>query len=64
MPIDMAVENPRSRVIGLKTNRYFISRSANAHYVTKYGVVIVIRTVTCTANDIETMAVKMNGMLS
>lgn len=64
MPIDMAVENPRSRVNSLKTNCYFISRGANAHYVTKYRVVVVIRTVTCTADDVEIMAVKMNGMLS
>lgn len=64
MPIDMAVEEPRPRVISNKTNRDFISRTANADYVTHYRVVIVIGTVPCTANDVESMAMKMDRMLS
>jgi hypothetical protein len=64
MPIDMAVEEPRPRVISHETNCYFVSRIANADYVTNYRVVVVIRTVPCTANDMETMAMKMDGMLS
>jgi hypothetical protein len=64
MPIDMAVEKPRPRVISHETNCYFISLIAHADYVTQYRVVVVIRTVTCTANDIKTMAMKVDGMLS
>jgi hypothetical protein len=64
MPINMAMEEPRPGVISHKTNRNIISRSANADYVTQYGVVPVIGTVPCTANDIERMAMKMDGMLT
>ena len=63
MPVNMAMEEPRPGVIGHKTNCNFISRIANADYVTNYRVVPVIRTVPCTADDIERMAVKMDGML-
>ncbi len=60
----MAVEKPRPRIISHKTNRNFISRAANANYVTHYRVVEVISAVPCTANDMKTMPMKMNGMLS
>ena len=64
MPIYMAVEEPRPGVISHKTNRDFISRSANADYVTQYRVVPVIGTVPCTANDIERMTMKVDGVLT
>jgi hypothetical protein len=64
MPIDMAVKNPRPRVIGHKPNRNFVSCSTNADYVTQYSAVPVIGTVPRTANDMEIMAMKMNGMLT
>ena len=54
MPINMAMEEPRPRVIGHKTNcNFIIRRIANADYVTNYRVVPVIGTVPCTADDIE-----------
>ena len=59
----MAMEEPRPRVISNESNRDFIPRAANADYVTQYWVVIVIGTVSCTANDVESMAMKMDGML-
>lgn len=64
MPIYMAVEEPRPGVIGHKPNRDFISRSANADYVTQYRVDPVIGSVTCAANDIERMTMKVDGMLT
>jgi hypothetical protein len=64
MPIDMAVEKPWPRVISYETNRNFISRTAHVDYVTQYRVVIVIGAVPCTANYIESVAMKMNRMLS
>ena len=59
----MAMEEPRTRVIGHKTNRNIISGTANADYITQYRVVPVIGTVPCTADDIERMAMKMDGVL-
>jgi hypothetical protein len=64
MPINMAVEEPWSRVISHKANRNLISRSADADYVTHYRVVPVIGTVPCAANDPEGMAMKMDRMLT
>ena len=60
----MAVEKPRSSVISHETNCYVIPRAANADYVTNNRVVVVIRIAPCTANDMEIMAMKVNGMLS
>jgi hypothetical protein len=59
----MTMEEPRPGVIGHKTNCNFISLVANADYVTDYRVVPVIGTVPCTADDVERMAVKVDGML-
>lgn len=59
----MAVEKPCPRVISYKTNRNVISRIAHADYVAQYRVVIVIRAVPCTANYIESVAMKVNRML-
>jgi hypothetical protein len=63
MPIDMAVEEPRTRVVGHKANRNLISRFTNADYVTHYRVVPIVGTVPCTANNMERMAMEMDGML-
>jgi hypothetical protein len=59
----MAMEEPRPRVISHETNCNFISRIANADYVTNYRVDPVVGTVPCTADDIERMTMKMDGML-
>jgi hypothetical protein len=64
MPVNMAVEEPRPRVISHKTNRNIISLAADADNVTQYRVVPVIGTVPRTANDIERMTVEMDGMLT
>jgi hypothetical protein len=64
MPINMAVEEPRSRVISHKANRNLIPQIADADYITHYRVVPVIGTVPRTANDPEGMAMKMDRMLT
>jgi hypothetical protein len=64
MPVDMAVEQPRPRVINRKTEGNFISCSTNADYVTYNSVIPVIGTVPCTADDMEIMTMKMDGMLT
>jgi hypothetical protein len=64
MPINMAMEEPRPRIIGDKTNRNLISPIANADYVAQYRVVPVIGTVPGTADDVERMAMKMDRMLA
>jgi hypothetical protein len=64
MPVDMAVEKPWSRVISHKTDRNIISQISHADHVTQYRVVIVICAVPCTANNIESVSMKMNRVLS
>ena len=63
MPVNMTMEEPRPGVISHKTNCNLISRIANADYVANYRINPVVGTVPCTADDIERMTVKMNGML-
>jgi hypothetical protein len=60
----MTMEEPRPRVISHKTNCNLISRITHADYVTNYRVDPVIGRTPCTANDIERMAMKMDGMLT
>jgi hypothetical protein len=66
MPINVAVEEPWTRVISHKTNRDFRARIRIAHidHITHCRVVPIIGIIPCTANDPEGMAMKMDGMLT
>ena len=64
MPVNMAMEEPRSRVISLEPNRDIIPGIADVNHVTQDGVIKIVSAVPCTAYDVEGMSVKMDGMLS
>jgi len=63
VPVDMAVEEPRARIVGEETNRDIIPSVTNTHDITKNRVVKVVRRVTDAADHMEVVAVQMNRML-
>ena len=64
MPVNVAVEEPRSGIVGDETNRDVIPSSTNTHDITKNGVVKVVGRVTGAAHHMEVVAMQMNRMLS
>ena len=55
VPIDVAMEEPWSRVVGEETDCDFISRVANAHDISDDRVDEVVGRVTSAADDVEVM---------
>ena len=55
MPIDVAMEEPWSRVVGEEPNCDFISRVANTHDISDDRVDEVVSRVTSGADDVEVM---------
>lgn len=64
MPVNMAMEEPRSGVIGLEPNRNIIPSIADVNYVTQDRVVEIVTAVPCTAHDVERMSMNVNRVLS
>ena len=56
MPVDVAVEEPRARVVSEESDRNIITRVADAHDVADDRVVIVVRRITSTSDYGESMA--------
>jgi hypothetical protein len=63
VPIDVAMEEPRARVICEEPDRDIITGVADAHDVAEDRVIIVVRGITSTAYNSERMSVQVNGML-
>jgi hypothetical protein len=63
VPVDVTVKEPRSRVVGEEPNRNIISWSADAHDVTDDRVDKVVCRVTSATDDMECVAVQMDGVL-
>jgi hypothetical protein len=63
VPIDMAVEEPRARVVSHEPNRDVIVRGADAYDVAHDGVVIVVRRVARATDDVEDMSMHMDRVL-
>jgi len=63
MPIDVAVEEPRARIISKESDRDIIARVPNAHDIAKNGIVIVISLVAGAADDVEGVSVQVNWVL-
>jgi hypothetical protein len=59
----MAVQEPRTRIVRLESNRNVIARFSDAHNVADDGVVIVVRRITSAANDVECVSVQVDGVL-
>jgi hypothetical protein len=63
VPIDVAVEEPRARVVSHEPDRDIIGFDAYVHDVAYDGVVEVVRRTSCAANDVEGMPMQVDRML-
>ena len=63
MPVNVAVEEPRARVVSIEPDRDIIAEVAHAHDITDDRVIIVVRVITSTADNEEVMAMQVNWML-
>ena len=63
MPIDVAVEEPRSGVIGKEANGDNIPSLTHIHNIPDNGVVEIVRRVTSATYDVKIVPVQMNRML-
>ena len=63
MPIDVAVKEPRPRVVGLEPDRDIIVRAADAHNVAHDWVVKIVRRVARAANDVEDVSMQVERVL-
>jgi hypothetical protein len=56
MPVDVAVEEPRARVVSKESDRDIITRVADAHDIADDRVIKVVRRITSTSDYGESMA--------
>lgn len=64
VPVDVAVEEPGTGVVGEEPDRDIVARVTDAHDVTDDGVYKVVRRIASAADDGEGMSMQVNGMLS
>jgi hypothetical protein len=63
VPINVAVEEPRARIVSDESDRDVIVIVPDAHDVANDGVVKVISRVASTTDDVEGVPVQMNRVL-
>jgi hypothetical protein len=63
VPINVAVEEPRARVVGEEPDRDIIASVADAHDVADDRVFEVVRRITSTADHGERMSMQVNRVL-
>jgi hypothetical protein len=64
VPVNVAVEEPRARVISEESDRdIIVRRVANAHDVADDRVIVVVGRVTSAPDDVERMSVQVDGVL-
>ena len=63
VPIDVAVKEPRPRVVSLEPDRDFIVQATNAYNVAYDWVIEVVRRVARAANDVEDMSMQVDRVL-
>jgi len=64
VPIDVAVQEPRSRVVSEESDRHIIPRISHAHDIAYDRVVIVVSRISSTANHMEVVPVQVDRMLA
>jgi hypothetical protein len=64
VPIDVAVQEPRSRVVSEESDRHIIPRISHAHDIADHGVVIVVSRISSAANHMEVVPVQVDRMLA
>jgi len=63
VPIDVAVQEPRARIVSEEPKRDIIARVTNAYDVADDGVVVVVRRVSCTADNVKAMPMQVHRVL-
>jgi hypothetical protein len=63
VPVDVAVEEPRARVVGTEANCDFILSGTNTHDIPDNRVDKVVGRVTSAADYMEVVPVQMNRVL-
>ena len=63
VPVNVAVEEPRTRVVREEPDRDIVASVADAYDVADNWVHKVVRRIASTADHVERMAVNVNGML-
>jgi len=62
MPVDMAMQEPRSRIIGFESNSNVVIGTTGAHNIALDGVVEVVISHSSASHDAESMAMEMERM--
>lgn len=63
MPVNVAVEEPRARVIGVETEGYIVTCSANIDNITSDRVGVVVGGATRNADNIKVVPMQMERVL-
>ena len=63
MPVDVAVEEPRARVVGKEANCDFIPSNTYTHDIPNNRIIKVVGRVPSAADHMEVVSVQMNRML-
>jgi len=64
VPVDVAVQEPRSRVVSEEPDRHIIPRTSHAHDIADHRVVIVVSRISSAANHVEVVPVQVDRMLA
>ena len=63
MPINVAVEEPRARIVSEESDCDIIARFPDAHDIADDGVVVVISLALGAADDVEGVSVQVDRVL-
>jgi hypothetical protein len=63
VPINVAVEEPRARIVREESDRHVVARVTHAHNVADDRIVIVVSRISSAADDVEGMPVQVDRVL-
>ena len=64
MPIDVAVEEPGTRIVGEETDRDVVAKVADTHDIATHGVIEVVGRISSATNHGEGVPMQVNGVLA
>jgi hypothetical protein len=64
MPVDVAVENPRTSIVRFEANGDIVASKTRGHNVALNRINEVVHGATCTANNREGVSMQMDRMLN
>ena len=63
MPIDVAVEEPRARVVRVESERHIVACLSNVDNITSHWVGVVVSRAACDTDDVKGVTMEMEWML-